>query len=44
MSRNELVRRAMNNDWLPEQGLPSMEKQWVSIRDPGGPKGLSANR
>jgi hypothetical protein len=44
MSQNELVRRAMNNDWLAQQGLPSMEQQWVSIRDPGGPKGSTANR
>jgi hypothetical protein len=44
MSRNELARRAMNKDWLAEQGLPSMEIQWVPIRDPGGPKGLSAHR
>jgi hypothetical protein len=44
MSQNELVCRATNKDWLAEQGLPSMEKQWVSIRDPGGPKGLSAHR
>lgn len=44
MSQNELVRRAMNNDWLAQQGLPSMEQQWVSIRYPGGPRGASANR
>lgn len=43
MSQNELVRRAMNNQWLTEQGLPNMEQQWVSIRYPGGPKGSPAN-
>jgi RNA-directed DNA polymerase len=44
MSQNELVRRAMTNRWLSEQGLPNMEQQWVSIRYPGGPKGRLANR
>ncbi|MCP5067620.1 MAG: group II intron reverse transcriptase/maturase, partial [bacterium] len=32
MSHNSLVKRAMNNEWLAEQGVPSLEKQWVSIR------------
>jgi hypothetical protein len=44
MSQNELVRRAMNNQWLAEQGLHRMEQQWVSIRYPDGPKGRPANR
>ncbi|YCM45158.1 reverse transcriptase domain-containing protein [Verrucomicrobiaceae bacterium 227] len=39
MSQMSLVRWAMNNDWLEEQGLPSLEKQWCSIRYPNGPKG-----
>ena len=39
MSQNSLVRWAMNNEWLEEQGLPSLEKQWCSIRYPDGPKG-----
>ena len=38
MSHNSLVKRAMNNTWLEEQGVPSLEKQWVSIRYPDGPK------
>ncbi len=38
MSQNELVRWAMNNQWLEEQGLPNLEKQWCSIRYPDGPK------
>ena len=38
MSNNSLVKRAMTNDWLAEQGVPSLEKQWVSIRYPDGPK------
>jgi RNA-directed DNA polymerase len=39
MSQMSLVRWAMNNNWLEEQGLPSLEKQWCSIRYPEGPKG-----
>jgi RNA-directed DNA polymerase len=39
MSQMSLVRWAMNNAWLAEQGLPSLEKQWCSIRYPDGPKG-----
>lgn len=39
MSQNSLVRKAMNNNWLAEQGLPGLEKQWCSIRYPEGPKG-----
>jgi hypothetical protein len=39
MSQMSLVRWGMNNDWLEEQGLPSLEKQWCSIRYPDGPKG-----
>jgi RNA-directed DNA polymerase len=39
MSQMSLVRWAMNNDWLEKQGLPSLEKQWCSIRYPNGPKG-----
>jgi len=38
MSNNSLVKRAMTNDWLAEQGVPSLEEQWVSIRYPEGPK------
>ena len=39
MSQMSLVRWAMNNNWLEEQGLLSLEKQWCSIRYPEGPKG-----
>ena len=39
MSQNELVRWAMNNQWLAEQGLPNLETQWCSIRYPDGSKG-----
>lgn len=38
MSHNSLVQRAMNNAWLEGQGVPSLEKLWVSIRYPNGPK------
>ncbi|MFT5467322.1 MAG: hypothetical protein ACI8UO_002426, partial [Verrucomicrobiales bacterium] len=30
--------RAITNQWLSDQGVPSIEKQWVSIRYPDGPK------
>jgi hypothetical protein len=32
MNHNNLVKRAMNNERLAEQGAPSLEKLWVSIR------------
>jgi len=38
MSNNSLVQRALTNEWLTAQGVPSLEKQWVSIRYPDGPK------
>ncbi len=38
MSANSLVQRAMTNDWLSQQGVPSIEQQWVNIRYPDGPK------
>lgn len=39
MSQMSLVRKAMTNQWLTEQGLLSLEQQWCSIRYPDGPKG-----
>ncbi len=38
MSHNSLVQRAMTDEWLRQQGVPSLEKLWVSIRYPDGPK------
>jgi RNA-directed DNA polymerase len=38
MSHNSLVQRAMTDEWLRQQGVPSLEKQWVSIRYPDGPE------
>lgn len=38
MSHNSLVHRAMTDAWLEQQGVPSLEKQWISIRYPNGPK------
>ncbi len=38
MSHNSIVKRAMSNEWLRQQGVPSLEKLWVSIRHPDGPK------
>lgn len=42
MSQNSLVRWAMNNKWLEGQGLPSLEKQWCSIRYPDSSKGVKS--
>ena len=44
MSQMRLVRHAMTNDWLEEQGLLSLEKQWCSIRYPEGPKSPKASK
>jgi RNA-directed DNA polymerase len=42
MSQNSKVRGAMNNQWLDQQGVPSIENQWINIRYPNGPaKGRS---
>ena len=38
MSQNSLVRIAMTNEWLDQQGVPSIAKQWINIRYPDGPK------
>ena len=38
MSHTSIVERAMSDEWLRQQGVPSLEKQWVSIRYPDGPK------
>lgn len=38
MSHNSIVQRAMTDAWLEEQGVPSLERQWISIRYPDGPK------
>jgi RNA-directed DNA polymerase len=34
ISNVEIVRNAMNNEWLEDQGLHSLEKQWVAARYP----------
>ena len=39
MSQNSLVRWAMSDAWLFEQGVPNLTEQWVAIRYPNGPKG-----
>jgi len=38
MSHTSIVERAMTDAWLADQGVPSLEKQWVSIRYPNGAK------
>jgi len=43
MSQNSKVRTAMTNEWLDQQGVPSIADQWVSIRYPDGPKGRPEN-
>ena len=39
MSQNSLVRIALTNEWLDQQGVPSIANQWIIIRYPDGPKG-----
>ena len=37
-----IVSAALNNDWLEQQGVPSIATQWINIRYPNGPaKGRS---
>jgi hypothetical protein len=31
MSQNEIVRYALNNRWLEEQGVPDMEAIWIVL-------------
>lgn len=38
MSQNSLVKMAMTNEWLADQGVPQIEQQWTLIRYPDGPK------
>ena len=38
LSHTSIVKRAMTNVWLEKQGVLSLEKLWVSIRYPDGPK------
>lgn len=38
ISHTSIVLRAMTVKWLEDQGVPSIEKQWCSIRYPDGPK------
>jgi RNA-directed DNA polymerase len=39
-----IVSAALNNDWLEQQGVPSIANQWINIRYPNGPaKGRSTN-
>ena len=36
MCQNSLVRMALTNEWLGDQGVPSIEEQWVSVYYPNG--------
>lgn len=38
LTQTSIVGRAMTNQWLSDQGVPSIEKQWIAIRYPDGPK------
>jgi len=38
MTQTSIVCRAMTNQWLSDQGVPSIEKQWIATRYPNGPK------
>ena len=38
LMHTSIVGRAMTNQWLSDQGVPSIEKQWIAIRYPNGPK------
>jgi len=33
----------MTNEWLDQQGVPSIANQWIGIRYPDGPKGQKEN-
>ena len=44
MSQTSLVRIAMNNKWLIEQGVPEIKQQWILIRYPDGPKKASRKK
>ena len=41
MSQNSKVRGAMTNQWLFDQGVPSIANQWISIRYPERSEGES---
>jgi len=34
MSQTEIVRFALNNRWLEEQGVPDMEAIWIALHYP----------
>lgn len=36
MCQNSLVRIALNNEWLKDQGVPSIKEQWISVYYPNG--------
>ena len=36
MCQNSLVRIALNNEWLSDQGVPSIKEQWISVYYPNG--------
>lgn len=36
MCQNSLVRIALSNEWLSDQGVPSIKEQWISVYYPNG--------
>ena len=44
LTNTSIVTRAMTNQWLSDQGVPSIEQQWIKIRYPDGPKPKSKGR
>lgn len=36
MCQNSLVRIALNNEWLSDQGVPSIKEQWICVYYPNG--------
>ena len=36
MSHNSIVQRALKDQWLSDQGVPSIEEQWISVYYPNG--------
>jgi hypothetical protein len=37
MSGNGIVQRAMDNQWLEEQGVPNLRQQWIELHYGGQP-------
>ncbi|MFK7911669.1 MAG: hypothetical protein AB8F34_13860 [Akkermansiaceae bacterium] len=40
MSQVSIVRNALNNRWLEEQGVPDMKAIWITLHYPGQARGV----